>query len=324
MLSRRFPLALLPALVALLPVVARAEEPLLWAGVGGDSGLRVGADGVSGLTSQVELDVRAASGPVYLQLDLDAHVDPNVPEFYTYPIPPEEAFVQVGRKAFRVKAGVSNPNVGLSGWDAWENYYPTHPLNFDLLCGQVLGADVGVNTESGWELAAFGGQDLAWAAPVVGAYAATEQDAFGTWSGAMVWPTLGYFAAFPSVEVYPTGWLWVDVDGVAGMAEGHGFGGGQLVLNILPESQPNPVLRVQKLIDPKGATQSDTLGLDLPDTSASFTLNTDPTDYLRVSGEGKIEWRDGEAQGVGILYIALHPIEPDDDLSTAEDESAAE
>lgn len=301
---------------------ALAEDGLIWAGVAGDSGLRVGPDGPSALVSQVEFDFRAAKGPLFFRLDLDAHVDPNDP-FYTYPIPPEEAFLQIGRGAFRVRAGVSNPNIGLSEWDSWDNYLPTHPLNFELMCGQVLGADVGT-TVGAWEFAAFGGQDLAWGTPVVGAYAATEGAVASTWSGINVWPGMGYYAVLPAVEFYPADWLWLDVDGIAALADGSPFAGGQLVANLFPESQPNPVLRVQKLIDPDDVTRSELLGLDLPDTSMSFALNLDPTDYLRLSGEGRVEWRDGAQTGMGILYVAFHPPEPEDDFATIEDESAAE
>lgn len=309
----------------LVPTAHAADDGLLWAGAAGDSGLSVSSDGVSALVSQVEFDVQAAKGPLYFRLDLDVHVDPNTGEpMFAYPLPPEEAFLQIGRGKFRLKAGVSNPAIGLSAWDSWDNYYPTTPVNFDLLCGQVLGGDVGYRTDSGWEFAAFGGQDLAWGTPVFGAYVTTEQDLFSTWTGVNAFPALGHYSVQPSIELYPADWLWVDLDGAVGLIQGKGYAAGQLVANFFPESQPNPVLRFQKTIDPKGATSHPDIDLDLPDTSVSFILNVDPADYLRVSGEGRVDWNDGYASGKGILYVAFHAPGPDDDYSTLADESAEE
>ena len=304
------------ALLCSSPALAADDSDFVWAGAGWDAGLVAGPTDVAALPTQVELDVQAAKGPLWFRLDLDVHVDPNLPRegsFYVAPVPPEEAFVQIGRRHLFLKAGVSNPSMGLQEWDAWANYLPAYSTTWAVQPGQVLGGNGGWRTSGGTVLGVYGGQDLGWGAPIVGAYVASEQDAFSTWSGVAAWPTMGYYAAFPSVELYPADWLWVDVDGAVGLVKGAGFGGGQLVLNFFPESEPNPVIRLEKLVDPKGALRNDEdIGLDLPDTAFAVGMNVNPADWLRLSAEGRVEWYRGAVESSGIFYIGVHPTEEPD------------
>ena len=50
------------------------------------------------LVSQGEFDVQGTAGPLYLRVDLDFHVDPNLESFSAPPVTPEAAFLTLVRR----------------------------------------------------------------------------------------------------------------------------------------------------------------------------------------------------------------------------------
>jgi hypothetical protein len=152
--------------------MARAGDVETWFGAGATTGVTVG-DSASTILSQVEFDARAATSDVFFRLDLDLHLapiafsDPGAAELPpAWPLPPEWAMVQFGRGTYHLRAGVTNPNFGLQEWDERSNYFATYSIGWGLQNGQNLGIEPGVVFDSGAEVFAFGGYDLAWMTPV--------------------------------------------------------------------------------------------------------------------------------------------------------------
>lgn len=256
--------------------------------------------GVGTIQSQVEFDLRLATGPLFVRLDLDYHVDPwffgKENADYTlvpgYPLPPEFAFVQLGHK-YHVRMGVTSPNFGMQVWDEKDNYLPTFSSGWTVQNGQCLGLEAGMylGDDTATEVFAFGGYDMAWFAPVFGAGVSSAQDMWGTWTGLFVLPTYPYAMFHTGNEVYPLDAMYVSTELNVGYADGDIIGGGQIVLDILPESVVGFDVRADKqFFTDKAATL---LEVDVPSFALSGAVRVDPVDFFHVALEGKQTWPRG-------------------------------
>ncbi|MEQ1567814.1 MAG: hypothetical protein ABMA64_19395 [Myxococcota bacterium] len=289
-----------------------------------------GVASADAVTTQVEADGIVGWGWGHARLDLDLHFDPNAigvdgGEVVTYPsrvggfpLWPEWAMVQLGREKYHARFGVYNPNVGVEDWEPWNNYAPTYSTNFTYVgSGRFAGTDVGLSTESGYDLFAFGGWDIDWSSFGGGVGVATEQDAFSTWSGILVYPEftgggcpggedtcLNAFGQL-SFEVYPADPVWVLIEAFPGVKGGAFYTSTQLVVNVIPEAVVNPFARAEILIDPDQVTGA-------PGHTASLGVRTDTPEFLRGMLEAKAVFLPGGATDLGVaVTVAVHRPEPD-------------
>lgn len=297
-----------------LPTTAEGAELQRWFGGGLHTTTGFAAGQVSN-QSQAEADARLAYGPLSLRLDLDLHLDPFVPGVITTPYAPEWASLQIGNDRLRLRGGVVNPMISLEDWDEWDNYLPSFSLIFNgASIGRVRGAEAEVAFDDGTTLFAFAGQDLDFGVQpppfVVGMGVSTEQDSFGTWSGVAAYPTESYYAAYGSVELYPIDPLSIAIDTATGTSAGAPFFVGQFVINALPESPVQPVLRYETLWDPEGAVLTGAPGLDR--FTASAGARWTPVDVALVSLEAKLDGMQGDPVPGVFLGLSLFQAEPDD------------
>ncbi len=292
--------------------VAVANEPEAWVGAGLTTGAVIDGDGVGAYpTSQLEVNARMGAGQVMGRLDLDVHFDPiEAAEGPALPYPPEVAFVQLGRTHGRVRLGVTAPNFGLQEWDERDNYLPSFSTGWALQNGQNVGIEPGWAFDDGTEVFAFGGWDLAWATPSAGAGVATEQESWGTWTGAFVMPDLDYTALFTANEVYPHDLLWLTVELDGGVVAKDWFAGGQLVANLAPESIVGGAVRFDVHHATSGVEAA--LGVPVPPFVATAAARARPNDWLLValSGSLAVERGGGLAPGA-LLLVDLHVPEPE-------------
>lgn len=276
-------------------------------------------------TTQAEVDAVVGWGWGHARVDLDFHLDPNLladGEAFTadglYPGPwPEWAMVQLGREKHHLRLGLLNPNIGLEDWDPWANYAPTYSHNFlSVGSGRFLGADLSTTTAGGYDLFAFGGYDVDWASAGGGVGVATEQDAWSTWSGVLVYPQwngggcpdgaetcLNAFAQL-AVEVYPADPLWVSLEAYPGVKGGSFYTTTQAVVNVVPEAVVNPFVRGEVVIDPDEVSGAS-------GHTASLGLRTDTPGFLRLMLEGKSVFLPGGTTDVGVAFtVAVHRPEP--------------
>ena len=300
--------------LAHLSPTASAASLETWAGGAAHATTGV-ADGQLTNQSQLEADGRLRYGWLSARLDLDLHVDPFAPSVIVRPYAPEWASLQIGQDRARLRAGVVNPAISLEDWDEWDNYLPTFSLLFTgASLGRIRGAEAELSLEDGTALFVFAGQDLDFGVQpppfVVGAGIATEQEAFGTWSGVAAYPSEAYYAAYGSVELYPHDQLSVAVDTSLGLSAGAPFFTGQLVLNALPEAALQPVARLESLWDPEGAVLVAEPGLRR--ATASVGARYAPADPVLISLEAKLDAL-GSAPVPGVfLGLSLFRSEPDD------------
>jgi hypothetical protein len=281
------------------------------------------------LTTQAELDVAAGWGWGHVRVDWDFHVDPNTlgdegADFFSYPSAvsgtgqfpvPEWAMVQFGREQ-HARVGIVNPNLGVEDWDPWINYAPTYSNNFVYVgAGRFLGADIGISTDSGYDLFAFGGFDVDWASYGGGVGVATAQDLWSTWSGIVVYPQFegggcpgGEDPCFNmfgqlAVEFYPIDPLWIAVEAYPGVKDDSFYTSTQLIANVLPEAIVNPFARGELLFDPDEVTGA-------PGSSVSIGARSDVPDFLRLMLEGKAVFL-GDVTDFGVAFtVAVHRPEP--------------
>ncbi|MEZ4238429.1 MAG: hypothetical protein R3F59_20215 [Myxococcota bacterium] len=220
--------------------VAAAAEPDVWLGgklITGiehqsDQGLVLGA-------SEAELDVRVDGGWVAARADLDLHLAsaplPDGPWAVTA-WPPEVAFLRLGDAgpgSPDVRLGVVSPELGVEAWDRDANDFASFSLGWNLLDGQVLGVEPGVWVGPDTRLFAFGGQDLLFGAPQVGAgVSGAVGDALSTWTGGFWMPTERYWLLVSGNQLAldDTVWLTAQVD--VGDAELHPMVGGLVGLTL--------------------------------------------------------------------------------------------
>lgn len=309
-------------MVLLWCAAAMAGEASGWVGgaVGAVGGWQDGAQ----TTLQAELDASFTTDLLYGRLDLDVWVDPLAPGLAQ--VPPEYAYLQVGREGPRAMVGVVNPNMSFEYWDPWDNYLPTFSTFFNgATPGRILGADLGYTLENGTDFFVFGGHDLDWnigydgfqvsgmtdPALAVGGGVASEQELWATWSGVAAYPTLDFYAAYVALELYPHDLVWVTLDGGAGLSAGAPFAGGQLMVSVMPEATVVPVVRGEYLFDPDGAA----LGgaeYGIPDGTASVGAHAWPLDWLNVQAEAKATFWDGEVSPGVFVAVAAVRAEPEE------------
>jgi hypothetical protein len=303
---------------------AFAGDTTFWYGGAVSTGAALDRDpGLQVLPFQAEVDARVETGPIYARVDLnifpfsdgytsdfsfdDAATIIGVPDPTMIP---EWAMLQVGSEKYKVRLGVTNPNMGLEDWDTWNNYLPTYSTTFSAATpGRILGAEPAMSFDDGTEIFAFGGYDLDWAEPVAGAGVWSEQEGWATWSGVATYPRLNMHEAVIAAEVYPFEQLWITVDGVVGVSGRDVFTGGQLVLNIAPEQVVTPVVRLEGLIDPNEALGGWEGGV--PKATASVGLRAHPTEFSQLAFEGKMTtFGEGFTEGGMFLRLDFFTPEP--------------
>lgn len=284
------------------------------------------------LTTQAEVDGAVGWGWGHARVDLDLHLDPNafgadgaalLGDVIAYPtvtwgdvLWPEWAMVQLGRPQ-HVRVGLINPNLGLEDWDVWSNYATTYSNNFIYVgSGRFLGVDAGLSTDAGYDLFVFGGYDVDWVSAGGGVGVATEQDAWSTWSGIVVYPVFAgggcpggadtCFNAFAQLafELYPADPLWLGLEAYPGVKGSSLYASTQVVANVLPEATVNPYVRAEVLIDPDRVTGA-------PGHTVGLGARTDLPEWLRVIAEAKAILPPGGPASVGgALSVAVHRPEP--------------
>lgn len=260
-----------------------------WVGGALSSGVDVTADGLTAGITEAEVDATAASGVVSARLDLDIKFDPNescsdprVP-CIAKPYAPEYAMLQFGQEKGYIRAGVTNPAIGLEDWDPWVNYLPTTSILFGAASpGRNLGVEVGMLHPSGADTFVWFGRDLDWGQYSTGLGVAYEGDSFGTWSGVVVYPFDSSYGAFLSGEWYASDLFTLSVDGGAGVLYGDPYGGAQLFALLTPNEAFGITGRVEATVDP-----NDAFGPDYPGGSASLGVRASPADWVRFDVEGK-------------------------------------
>lgn len=305
---------MLVSVMVWMTVPARAEDVDTWVGGHVTTGLQaVQGVGVGTILSQVELDVRAETGPLFFRLDLDYHFDPlffvkggttDYPLAPHYPVPPEVALVQIGQK-YHLRAGVTNANFGIQEWDEKANYLPSYSNVWDLTNGQNLGLEPGITFDDGTELFAFGGYDLAWLTPGFGAGVATEQDAFGTWTGFFYLPDLQFGMVQTANEIYPADWLWLTLELDGGPAGKGFYVGSQLIASILPDATVGGAVRYDQQHMSDAAVEQ--LEVEMDNRAIAGALRADPTDTLHLALEAKESWPrgGGDPYFTGTFLIAV-------------------
>lgn len=276
----------------MLLLVGAALAADVWIGGGASAGVAYEGGAIAPMAtstvSQVELDATLDADRLSAAAEIDVHIDPAAPAWDDQ-IPVEALWVQYTGENGYFKAGISTPDIGLEGWDDWENYLPSLSATFDgAAVGRVLGVELGKPLDEGGQVFVFGGADLDWSSPYEGAWEPTggigyssEQEAWATWSGVYMRPGLEQYGLLAAIEIYPHEKVWVSVDGTASLLDTAPFVSGQLVVNILPDTLVTPVVRVEGIYDPKDAVGA---GYDM---SASVGARVQPVDWARVNLEGK-------------------------------------
>jgi hypothetical protein len=227
--------------------------------------------------------------------------------------------VQLGRGTYHLRAGVTNPNFGLQEWDERSNYLATYSIGWGLQNGQNLGVEPGVVFDSGAEVFAFGGYDLAWMTPVTGAGVTSEQDSWGTWTGAFFMPLYGYALLVTANEVYPLDDLWLTLELDGGLVGDHPIYGGQVVVNLFPDRLVAGALRFDKQFN--AADVGSELEIDLAEMAVTAGVRSDPTGWFHVAVDGGAVWFPGVDPGMqATLLVDFHAPEPDDDYGCSFDE----
>ncbi len=320
------------AIVVLAFGPAWAADP--WVGgavsVGGEL-----MDGVEALPVQAELDVRVEGSHYALRFDLDVHVQPvHNQEVVTEPYPVEWAMLQIGARTdpWRLRVGVTNPNVMLEDQDAWNNPLPTFSLmHGGASPGRLLGAEVVLHGTDGTEAFAWGGADVDFVGyppveadtilvPTIGIGIVTEQELFGTRTGIASWPAGerdqdgdAMQGLFGGVELYPLDPVWIAIDGGAGFRGSAPFAGGALIVDVLPEAIVSGVARAEGVVDPGDEALGGAIDGVLDGTlSAGGRLR--PVGALLVQVELKALFESGEVTPGGAVVVTLHRPEPETDL----------
>lgn len=300
--------------------------------VGGRASTGVGVDsveGVSTLLSQVELDATVDGDAWHVKLDLDyhfvpinlSHPDTNAPfePIPAYPLPPEEASLSLGSGAPQIALGVTNPNLGMPEWDEGDNYLASYPNSWDLSNGQNLGAIPSWNFENGLQIFVFGGWDMGWYSPEVGAGWDFEGDSYGTWTGGFYLPMLQHGMFYWTNELYPADALWIDLDVDAGLSGGGPVAGGDVIVNVLPEGVVATALRVEGQYTSDAAADWQLTELEVtPMDPLRVTLGarTDPTDWLHLAvdvGSAVVPYDGGDPTFLGLFLVDVHAPAPDEE-----------
>ncbi len=279
------------------------------------------------LGGEAEVDLRAEQGPLYIRVDLDYQsslTDPATDgDTVLAEVMPEWAMVKATIGPGYVKAGVVTAGIGLEDWDPWNNYLPTYSLWFaGGSPGRLIGGQAGLTVGDGGDLFAFGGYDVDYGAVAAGAGINVEQDAWGTYSGLAVYPSLDYdgdgtAGAFLEVvsatELYPSEKLTLTLDGGVGLNEGHLVGAAQLLGVLLPEGIVSPTLRVEGRLDPDAFS-------GLPAGTASAGAKSTLFDHLVLMGEAKETFFGDGVNDFG-LYVSVTGLiaPPDGDTARFED-----
>jgi hypothetical protein len=225
-------------MLIVLPTPAFADPPEAWGGGKLGAGVAIGLDGAALVQTQLEIDGRVEIGPVALRADLDAHLPPGPLEGpFAAPTvwPPEVLALRVGRGVGPdVRAGVLVPELGIEGYDPDQNDFASFSLVWGLENGQLLGGEPGLWLTDQLRLSAFGGQDLAWGAPIVGGGLSGAIGAVETWSGGFWLPTEAYWLVLCGNRIAVTDEVWINAELDAGGAAGRPMAGGQLGLTFQP------------------------------------------------------------------------------------------
>lgn len=330
--------------------VAHADDLETFIGGGVSGGITASSEGgfhsADALTTQAEVDGMVGWGWGHARVDLDLHlylegIGVEGADVVPYPsqvpgteVPiPEWLMVQLGREQ-HARLGIVNPNLGVEDWDPWINYAPTYSNNFVYIgAGRFLGADVGISTESGHDLFAFGGFDVDWQSWGGGVGVATLQDAYSTWSGIVLYPEFdGLLGGCPdgdatcfnvfaqiAFEFYPATPLWIAIEAYPGIKGSSFYTSTQLVANIVPEAPVNPFVRAEVLFDPDEVTYA-------AGHSVSVGARTDLPEFLRVMVEGKANFLPNVTDWGIAVTLAVHRPEPNaysftDPFGTAEEEA---
>jgi hypothetical protein len=306
----------------LAPSAARAAD--VWLGGAVSAGVEVNDDVVT-VPLQAEGDVRAEWDHVYVRLDADVHLQPvDNQEVITQPYTVEWAMVQIGagEDPYRLRLGITNPNVMLEDWDAWNNYLPTFSLMFNAASpGRLLGGEVVLHRPDGTEIFAWGGLDLDFygyppvssdtvVVPTIGAGVSTEQDTFGTWTGVAWWPSDAFGGLFGCLELYHLDPVWFTIDGSVGVSGDAPFAGGSFLVNVLPEAIVSGVARFEGVIDPGDEALGGAFDGVL-DGTASLGTRIQPLPELLFQLEVKALVDSGEVSpGVAALVTLYRPEPP--------------
>lgn len=307
---------------------AQAGEFDAWVGGGASTGMALQSGEVSTVLSQVEFDAAGGNDLVSFQLDLDYHFDayyltePSFNDAYEigphYPLTPETAFVQLGQDRYHVKLGVTAPAVGLQMWDEKDDYLPSYSNGWAFMGGQVAGAEPGITLGDGSEVFVFGGYDMGWLTPTVGAGFASEQDSWSTWSGVFFLPDYPYFFGVAAFEFYPSDALWVTIEPQAGVADGGALYGASLVGNILGDATVGGAVRAEyQHADSKAVA---VLGVGVPELAFAGAVRADPNDWLHLALEGKESLPGGGADPffTGTFFVSVWKGEPTEEEVVAQ------
>jgi len=275
------------------------------------------------ILSQAEFDARASTGPLYFRLDLDYHFDPfnfagSNPDYKltpAFPLPPEEALVQVGSK-YHLRLGVTNADMGIQGWDEKDNYLPSYSSIWALQNGQNLGAEPGISFDDGTNLFVFGGYDLGYLMPGFGGGVSTGQDSWGTYSGFFYRPADQFGMLLTANEIYPADWLTLTLELDAGPAGKGFYGGGEFIATVQGGDSPiGGAVRVDEQWMNDAAVKAVEDPMDATAVSAAANLN--PTDTLHLALEGKesIPRAGGDPYFTATLLVSVFTPEPEDDYA---------
>jgi hypothetical protein len=324
--------AVLGFLGSIVAAPARAGDVETWAGGLAITGVQeVQGEGFGTILSQVEFDFRAASGPVFFRLDLDYHFDPYFfgveGQDYQlaphYPLPPEYGLVQLGTK-YHLRAGVTNPDMGMQEWDENLNYFASYSSAWALSNGQNLGLEPGITFDDGTNLFVFGGYDMGWLTPAFGGGFQTEQDLWGTWSGVAVFPhyvfddagdATPYVFAVTADELYPADAVWLSLELDLGVANGGTAGGGQFMASLFPDGMVGGAIRIDKQFQDDAFNEAIAT---MDDFAVSAVLLADPIEALDFKLEGKESWPHGggDPYFTGTFLVAAKvPGEASDDYA---------
>ena len=272
----------------------------------------VGAFGT--VLSQAEFDFRGGTGDWFFRVDLDYHFDAyyfesGLNDGYNlaphYPLPPEWAVVQWKPSSIYLRAGVTNPDMGIQEWDERDNYLPTYTSGWGMQNAQNLGGEVGWEFGDGTDLFAWGGWDMAWQVGAFGLGVQTELDFFGTWTGAFYMPALQYFGVWTANEIYPATALWLTLELNGGLVGSTPFFGGQVMANLFPDAVIGGAVRGEaQLVYPD---EVEALLGDLPEYGVSGALRADLIPLTRLMLEAKESWPGdgGSPYFTGTLYVSV-------------------
>jgi hypothetical protein len=319
-----------PAVVIVVLVLETARAADSWVGGALSAGGEL-MDGVGAIPMQAELDIRAEGEHLYARFDLDVHLQPvHNQEVVSQPYPFEWAMLQVGAgdDPWRLRLGLTNPNVMLEDSDAWNNALPTFSLLFDGAApGRLLGGEVVAHRPDGTEVFAWGGVDVDFVGyppiegdtilvPTVGLGVAGRWESFGTRTGIASWPggerdveNDAFHGLFGSLDVYPLDPIWVGLDGAVGIHGSAPFAGGALVVQVFPENIVAGVARAEGIVDPGDEALGGAIDGVL-DGTASLGTRVRPHESLLLQLELKALFEGGEVSPGGAFLVTWHRPEP--------------